>query len=58
MLKDKIGENPVQIVLSKEGQVMNVLDHQARTIPAIFAYWFAWQAFHPDTEVYGGTTTQ
>jgi len=52
MLKDKIGENPVQIVLSKEGQVTNVLDHQARTIPAIIAYWFAWQAFHPETEVF------
>ena len=54
MLKDEIGENQVQIVLSKEGQVMKVLDHQARTIPAIFAYWFAWQAFHPGTEVYAG----
>ena len=53
-LKDKIGENPVQIVLSKEGQVVDVLDHQARTIPVIFAYWFAWQAFHPGTEVYVG----
>ena len=52
MLKDEIGENPVQIILSKEGQVMDVLDHQARTIPFIFAYWFAWQAFHPDTAVY------
>jgi hypothetical protein len=51
-LKDKIGENPVKLVLSKEGQVIKVLDHQARTIPAIFAYWFAWQAFHPGTEVY------
>jgi hypothetical protein len=54
MLKDEIGENPVQIVLSKEGQVVNVLDHQARSIPVIFAYWFAWQAFHPDTAVYAG----
>ncbi len=53
--KDKIGENPVQIVISKEGQVMTVLDDQARAIPAIFAYWFAWQAFHPDTAVYMGT---
>jgi hypothetical protein len=52
MLKDEIGENPVQIVLSKEGQVVNVLDHQARAIPVIFAYWFAWQAFHPQTTVY------
>jgi len=55
MLKDEIGENPVQIVLSKERQVVNVLGHQAQTIPVIFAYWFAWQAFHPDTEVYVGT---
>ena len=52
LLKDKIGENSVQIILSKEGQIENVQDHRARTIPAIFAYWFAWQAFHPDTEVY------
>jgi hypothetical protein len=52
MLKDEIGENPVQIMLSKEGQVMDVLDHQTRMIPFIFAYWFAWQAFHPDTAVY------
>ncbi len=51
-IKDEIGDNPVQIVLSKDGQSMKVLDHQARKIPAIFAYWFAWQAFHPDTEVY------
>lgn len=54
IFKDEIGANPVQIVLSKEGQVVNVQDHQARTIPVIFAYWFAWQAFHPDTEVYVG----
>jgi len=54
VLKDKIGEYPVKIVLSKEGQVENVQDHQARTIPVIFAYWFAWQAFYPDTEVYAG----
>ena len=54
MFKDEIGENAIRIILSKEGQVVNVQDHQARTIPVIFAYWFAWQAFHPDTEVYVG----
>ncbi len=52
IFKDEIGEITVQIILSKEGQVVNVQDHQARTIPVIFAYWFAWQAFHPDSEVY------
>ena len=54
MFRDEIGEIAVRIILSKEGQVVNVQDHQARTIPVIFAYWFAWQAFHPDTEVYVG----
>jgi hypothetical protein len=54
MFKDEIGEIAVRIILSTEGQVVNVQDHQARTIPVIFAYWFAWQAFHPDTEVYVG----
>ena len=54
IFKDEIGEIAVRIILSKEGQVVNVQDHQARTIPVIFAYWFAWQAFHPDTEVYVG----
>ncbi|MBC2713209.1 MAG: DUF3179 domain-containing protein [Desulfosarcina sp.] len=29
-----------------------IYDHQARSIPVIFAYWFAWQAFHPHTTVY------
>jgi hypothetical protein len=52
VLKDEIGKYPVQIVLSDEGQVAKILDPQSRTIPVIFAYWFAWQAFHPDTEVY------
>jgi hypothetical protein len=52
ILKDEIGAYPFQIVLSQEGQVVNVQVHQASTIPVIFAYWFAWQAFHPGTEVY------
>lgn len=52
ILKDTVGENPVQIILSKEGQIEDVLDHRGRTVPVIFAYWFAWQAFHPNTSVY------
>ena len=52
VFKDEIGDNPIQIILSKEGHVLDVLDHQDQPIPVIFAYWFAWQAFHPDTAVY------
>jgi hypothetical protein len=51
-LEDRIGEHPIRIMLSNQGQVADVLDRQGRSIPTIFAYWFAWQAFHPDTTVY------
>lgn len=53
--KDQIGGNPIRIILSEEGQVVDVLDGQSRSIPVIFAYWFAWQAFHPQTAVYQKT---
>lgn len=51
---DRVGGNQIRIVLSPDGQVIDVQDAQGRPIPVVFAYWFAWQAFHPGTEVYGG----
>ena len=51
-LEDNIGRHPVRILISKDGQVMDVQDQQRKSIPTVFAYWFAWQAFHPDTAVY------
>ncbi|MGB5727846.1 MAG: hypothetical protein WBM52_11595 [Thiogranum sp.] len=29
-----------------------VFDVDGEEIPSTIAYWFAWQAFHPDNEVY------
>ncbi|MGB5297147.1 MAG: hypothetical protein WBN48_00280 [Thiogranum sp.] len=29
-----------------------VFDVGGEEIPSTIAYWFAWQAFHPDIEVY------
>ncbi len=52
VFKDKIGKAPIQILLNEAGQIVDVIDHQDRSIPVIFAYWFAWQAFHPQTMVY------
>ena len=54
-LEDNIGQHPVRIILSENGQVVEVLDRQGRSIPTVFAYWFAWQAFHPDTTVYASS---
>jgi hypothetical protein len=52
VLKDNIGGNMVNIEISREGDVVEIRDAQGNVIPGIFTYWFAWQAFHPDTEVY------
>ena len=52
VLEDNIDRQPVRILISKDGQVVDVQDQQRRSIPSVFAYWFAWQAFHPDTAIY------
>ena len=49
---DQIGATSIQITISPEGEVVSVRDQKGNDIAAIYAYWFAWQAFHPDTEVY------
>jgi hypothetical protein len=51
---DTIGGQRIHIVTSKDGQVVDVLDDQSQSVTAIFAYWFAWQAFHPQTAVFTG----
>jgi hypothetical protein len=55
ILKDKVGGSTVRIEVNKDGQVVNVMDQEGNPIPHIFSYWFAWQAFHPKTTVYGET---
>jgi hypothetical protein len=52
-VKDEIDGMMVQIVVNANGQVVDVMDDLGNAIPHIFAYWFAWQAFHPRTTVYG-----
>jgi hypothetical protein len=52
VFRDQIGTHPIQVLLSDEGQIVDILDHRSRSIPVVFAYWFAWQAFHPHTMVY------
>jgi len=49
---DKIGYHATQIEISPEGEVMAVRDKEGHAIPAIYSYWFAWQAFHRETEVF------
>jgi hypothetical protein len=38
--------------ISPAGEVVAVQDEKGRAIAAIYSYWFAWQAFHPETELH------
>jgi hypothetical protein len=40
--------------MSAEGEVVEARDGRGGEVPHIYAYWFAWQAFHPNTTVYRG----
>ena len=49
---DVVGTRAIQIEISPAGDVIAVQDQEGRAIAATYSYWFAWQAFHPDTGVY------
>ena len=53
-IKDSLGGETLYIEMSPEGEVLAVTSGRGEEIPHIFAFWFAWQAFHPDTMVYHG----
>jgi hypothetical protein len=52
ILKDWVGDMPIEIELSPEGEVVAVRDKNGESVSTLFSYWFAWQAFHPNTGVY------
>ena len=49
---DTVGNQNIQIEISSEGEIVAVRDEQGKPIPATYSYWFAWQAFHSETEVF------
>jgi hypothetical protein len=51
-LTDRIANTPIEIRLSEKGEVLGVTDTQGNSLAPVFSFWFAWQAFHPDTAVY------
>jgi len=52
VVNDQIGETAIQIVVNPDGEVVAVKDNKGNDIAATYSYWFAWQAFHPDTEIF------
>ena len=54
IIRDSVGGETIQIEVTRAGEVVSVRNQDGDEIPHIFVYWFAWQAFHPNTKVYRG----
>lgn len=52
-VQDKIGNEQIEVSYDSEQQLPAVVNKRTgERIPFIKAYWFAWQAFYPETELY------
>lgn len=49
---DKIGEQHVLIHFNPHARSAKVTHVDGQPLPSVMAYWFAWTAFHPQTEVF------
>lgn len=51
-LTDELGGDTVTIQVNHRARSVSVTDTGGRPIPSVTAFWFAWYAFHPDTQVF------
>lgn len=51
-LTDQINGQKVRILLNPRALSASVTDADGRPMPSVMAFWFAWYAFHPDTQVF------
>lgn len=49
---DRIGDRGVRVEYDAAHRTGRVLDATGQEIPSVIGFWFAWFAFHPETEVY------
>lgn len=49
---DEFRERRFDVLFDKEHRTARIVDANGEEIPTTIAFWFAWYAFHPDTEVY------
>lgn len=49
---DAIGDEKVTIEWFEDDMYARILDSRGKEIPSVIVYWFAWYAFHPETDVF------
>lgn len=51
-LQDALGGTDLRINYRAQDQSVTIVDTNGTRLPAVPAYWFAWVAFYPDTQVF------
>ncbi len=53
-LTDRVGDQNLTIEFDARLQTGRILNAKGQELPSVLAYWFAWHAFHPETELFKG----
>jgi hypothetical protein len=48
---DRLGGRRIEIRYDRRGRSTEAFDADGRALPSVTAYWFAWVAFHPNTDL-------
>ena len=51
-ISDMLGDHHVKIRYNHNHQSAEIFDTEGKPLPGVVLFWFAWYAFHPQTEVY------
>jgi heme/copper-type cytochrome/quinol oxidase subunit 2 len=52
VVSDMVGGTPVRVSYAPKSRQPRVVDAKGENVPYVLAYWFAWQAFYPETELW------
>ena len=56
IISDTPDSQPITIRFNAQHQSAQAFDQHNKQLPAVRLFWFAWYAFHPETEVYTAPT--
>ncbi len=49
---DELNGQRFEVRYDRKNQTAMVIDTKGEELPSLLVFWFAWYAFHPDTEIY------
>lgn len=57
-VSDRVSGRALRIRFDERHRTASVTDERGTPLPSVMAFWFAWYAFHPDTDVFSEAATE